>query len=228
MSAEKSERILTILFDAEISFSEIPFFRGAVIQTLKQQQGDVNVLFHNHNGQQFRFSYPLIQYKRIHNKAAIVSIGEGADIIGSFLSSMKETIQLRERIIPLHVEDVVSRQIAIRPYETSFNYSVRRWLPLNSKNHAVFSAIDNLTEKVAFLEKTLIGNILSMGKGLNIRFDDEIRCKIQELKGPYLSNVKNTAMTAFDARFNTNICLPAFIGLGKHTSIGYGMISPVK
>lgn len=228
MSAEKNERILTILFDAELSFSEIPLFRGAVIQTLKQQEGDVNILFHNHNGQQFRFSYPLIQYKRIHKKAAIVSIGEGADIIGSFLSSMKETLRLGERIIPFHVEEVISRQITLRTYGSSFYYSLRRWLPLNSQNHTIFNAIESLTEKIAFLEKTLIGNILSMGKGLNVFFEGDIRCNILELKGPYLFNVKKTAMMAFDATFSTNICLPAFIGLGKHTSIGFGMISPVK
>ena len=61
--------ILTIKFSNHISKEEIPLFRGAVISTLEQN----NILFHNHNDDNsLRYSYPLIQYKRIGGCAAIV------------------------------------------------------------------------------------------------------------------------------------------------------------
>ena len=62
--------ILVIRFKNEISLLEIPFFRGAILHAL---HGEANVLFHNHvDESSFRYSYPLIQYKRIQGKAAIV------------------------------------------------------------------------------------------------------------------------------------------------------------
>ena len=74
--------ILVIRFKNEISLLEIPFFRGAILHAL---HGEANVLFHNHvDESSFRYSYPLIQYKRIQGKAAIVCLKEGTEAIGHF------------------------------------------------------------------------------------------------------------------------------------------------
>ena len=69
--------LLTICFKNEILASEIPLFRGAVIHAI---QDKADVLFHNHVGQSFRYAYPLIQYKRIRKKAAIVCLKQGTEI----------------------------------------------------------------------------------------------------------------------------------------------------
>jgi len=50
-----------IRFRNEISFDEIPWLRGAVIHAVPETE----TLFHNHIGSGFRYSYPLVQYKRI-------------------------------------------------------------------------------------------------------------------------------------------------------------------
>ena len=64
-------RTLTVFYDTEISDKEIPLFRGAVLKSL----GDsANVLYHNHTGEEtFRYSYPLIQYKRLNRKALVIN-----------------------------------------------------------------------------------------------------------------------------------------------------------
>lgn len=65
-------KTLVIKFNNEIYPDEIDCFRGAVIHAMD----GANVLFHNHlEGAGLRYSYPLIQYKRIHRKAAIVCVG---------------------------------------------------------------------------------------------------------------------------------------------------------
>ena len=68
-------KTLTIQFDTPLRCSEIPLFRGAVISAIPSS----NILFHNHDGTSLRYSYPLIQYKRIGGKAAITCIGKGVD-----------------------------------------------------------------------------------------------------------------------------------------------------
>lgn len=39
---------------------EVPLFRGAVIAAVGQES---SVLLHNHEGNNYRYAYPLIQYK---------------------------------------------------------------------------------------------------------------------------------------------------------------------
>lgn len=49
--------VYTINFLNAIGVHEIPQFRGAVISTVGR---DNNLLFHNHKGDGFRYSYPNI------------------------------------------------------------------------------------------------------------------------------------------------------------------------
>ena len=70
-------RIMVIRFSNTITLKEIPLMRGALIHALDSNS---NLLFHNHDESGLRYAYPLIQYKRINNKAAMVCINEGADV----------------------------------------------------------------------------------------------------------------------------------------------------
>ena len=76
-------RTLLLQFTNEISSTEIPKYRGAVIASLENK----NILYHNHLDDKFRYAYPLIQYKRLHKKAAILCIGEGINAIHEFFTS---------------------------------------------------------------------------------------------------------------------------------------------
>ena len=44
------------------------------------------------------------------------------------------------------------------------NYHIHNWLPLNSDNYKKYQNISILSERINFLEKILIGNILSLQK----------------------------------------------------------------
>ena len=54
-------RILTLKFRNQLRPDEIKWFRGAVIHASDKD----NVLFHNHTEENYRYAYPLIQYKLI-------------------------------------------------------------------------------------------------------------------------------------------------------------------
>lgn len=56
----KKIKILCVRFRNELRPFEIEMFRGAVLDKLQET---ASVLFHNHVGDGFRYSYPLIQYK---------------------------------------------------------------------------------------------------------------------------------------------------------------------
>ena len=99
--------ILTIQFANEISQHEIPLFRGAVIHSLENKP----ILFHNHIGENFRYSYPLVQYKRIEGKAAIFCIGKGIEGIQELLSSKNFIYQIGRRNVDMLIESIDSSQV---------------------------------------------------------------------------------------------------------------------
>ena len=218
----KYVRTLTITTDAEIRQNEIPLFRGAVIQSLGEHP---NVYFHNHlDNDKFRYAYPLIQYKRLGGKAAIVCVEEGADLIGQFLTETSDTLKIGDREIEWSTRRIQPARLLIQTWEDTFKYHISRWLPLNSKNYHLYQNTEGLVEKIALLENILKGNLLSMLKGLDIHLDQELIVRITQVSEPYILYNKGIGMTAYNADFNCNLTIPNNVGVGKNASIGYGVV----
>ena len=222
----KYVRTLNVITDAEIRQNEIPLFRGAVINSLGEHP---NVFFHNHlDDDKFRYSYPLIQYKRLEKKAAIVCVEEGVDIIGQFLTEVNGKLAIGERQITCNTGRIQPARILVQTWQEMFSYHVSRWLPLNSKNYQLYQNLEGVVEKTMFLENILKGNLLSMLKGLNIHLEKELILKITEIGEPYLLNNKGIKMMAFNADFNCNLSIPNYLGIGKNSSIGCGIIHQLR
>lgn len=218
-------RVLTILTDFKIHHNEIPLFRGAVIGNIK---GQVNILFHNHVGEkEFRYSYPLIQYKRIYGKAALVCIDEGTETVGDFFSSKNLTLQIGDRNMNFCLEKIIPQNFRVQIWDQPFLYCIKRWIPLNTKNYNVYYQLESISEKITFLENILTGNILSFAKGINVRFEGGVKCNIVEIIGTHKERVKGVVMGCFDVLFECNVSLPDNIGLGKHVSISYGVVKNI-
>ena len=216
----KYVRTLTILTDVNIQQKEVPLFRGAILNILGEK---ANLLFHNHiEENKLRYSYPLIQYKRIGGKAAIVCIEEGADLIGQFLTEASDNLRIGNREVEWNTIGMQPARLLIQTWENTFKYHISHWLPLNSKNYKLYQNTEGLVEKIALLENILKGNLLSMLKGLDIHLDQELIVKITQASEPYILYNKGIGMTAFNADFNCNLTIPNNIGLGKNASIGYG------
>lgn len=222
----KYVRTLTVITDAEIHQNEIPLFRGAVIHSLGEHP---NVYFHNHlDDDKFRYSYPLIQYKRLEKKAAIVCVEEGVDIIGQFLTEVNGTLTIGERQVTCNTGTILPARILVQTWQEMFNYHISRWLPLNSKNYQLYQNLEGVVEKTTFLENILKGNLLSMLKGLNIHLEKELVLKITDISEAYLLYNKGVKMMAFNADFNCNLSIPNNIGIGKNASIGCGIVHQMR
>lgn len=224
MEAKQLTDILILLFENTLMNEEIPLFRGAIINSL----GNKLILFHNHDGKSFRFSYPLIQYKRIHGKAAILCINQGTEEIGELFSSKLPTLQVGDHSMMIKIEKIRPQKHRIQVWEQLFSYRINRWLPLNSKNFEIYLQLDTDSERKSFLEHILTGNILSFAKGVGIRFEKKVICTLTDFAETYHVKVKGVPMLCFDAQFKCNVSLPNYIGLGKHTSINYGVVTTIK
>jgi hypothetical protein len=212
--------LLIVIFDNLIKQNEISKFRGAVINMLTSN----NLLFHNHTDDGFRYSYPLIQYKRINGKAAIVCIEEGTESIGAFFSSLREPVNIGNQKVVLELNTVKANKLLVQVWNSEFVYSLRKWLPFNQENFEKFQQIEDLKGKCEFLEKILTGNILSFAKGIGIYFDKEVSIKILNFEEKGVMKYKNIHFAAFDVKFKSNVSLPNYIGLGKGVSHGFGTV----
>ncbi|MDR1170539.1 MAG: hypothetical protein LBK97_06875 [Prevotellaceae bacterium] len=220
MNIEKTP-LLIVEFKNSIQHHEIPKFRGAVVNMLSSN----NILFHNHTEDGgLRYSYPLIQYKRIHGKAAIVCIKAGTESIGEFFSTVREPVVLGRQEIMLELDFIRADNILIQIWESSFTYSLRKWLPFNSVNYDKFQKLTGLKEQAEFMENILVGNILSFAKGIGIRFEKELHCTVLDMETAGMMKYKGVSFMAFDVFFRTNVSLPNYTGLGKGVSHGFGTV----
>ncbi len=215
-------RILTLQFNLPIKLSEVPYFRGAVLKSIG---GGADVLFHNHQPESgYRYSYPLIQYKRLGRNAAIVCIERGTEMVGQFLSRAPEQLRLGEREVELNLFNVRPTRVLVQIWNTMSEYHISRWLPLNSKNLSQYMAIEDEQERISMLERILKANLLSMLKGLNIYLEQELLLRITELDKPRKLLYKDVGMLAFNAQFVCNLSIPDNLGVGKNASVGFGVV----
>lgn len=214
-------RILILKFRNQLQPNEIKWFRGAVIHALSKD----NVLFHNHIDKNYRYAYPLIQYKLINRCATILCIEEGVEAIGNFFSNYNNLIQIGEKNMSLEIDYLRPSVFLLEVTERVSRYSLHRWIPLNHENYQVYRTLEKDEQRIHLLQKILIGNILSCLKGLNIYLDKRITCRIQEITRMYTISNKGVNLLAFDLIFTANLYLPPYIGLGKNASINCGILT---
>lgn len=214
-------RILTLKFRNQLQPDEIKWFRGAIIHASNKD----NVLFHNHTEKNYRYAYPLIQYKLIHRCAAILCIEEGVEAIGHFFSHYTDQVRIGEKDLRLEIDYVRPAAFSVEVTERVFRYRLQRWIPLNRENYQVYRTLERDDQRMHFLQKIIVGNILSCLKGLNIYLDEKISCRIQKIIRIYTIPNKGVNLLAFDLIFTANLSLPPYIGLGKNASINCGILT---
>ena len=217
---------IVIQFANEIDTSALTHFRGAVIASLDEK----SILFHNHDEDKLRYSYPLIQYKRIHKKAAVMGIGKGIEEVSQLLQPRDFNLLIGHDTVEMQIESVnaYDNEIVLSN-QPVFNYQLRHWLPLNSYNYVQYRGLSSLIERIQFLEDILIGNILSFLKGIDVYLDkqEQIELHITNMTDQHTLTYKKVKLMAFDIEFKANISLPQYIGLGKNASIGCGVLTNI-
>lgn len=215
---------LVIQFENEIESNAITLFRGAVIASLDEK----DILFHNHDEDKLRYSYPLIQYKRIHKKAAVMGIGKGIEVISQLLNSHDFNYQIGKEKVEMRIESINAYDHEIIMAESAeYRYRLRNWLPLNSNNYKEYQNAESMVERIKILERVLIGNILSFLKGVGIHLEEQIELHITDITGQRPIIYKKVKLMAFDIEFKTSIGLPQYIGIGKNASIGCGVLTKI-
>ncbi len=218
-------RVLRVQFTGQLYPREVTAFRGAI----GHKVGPEAVLFHHHEGDRLRFAYPLIQYKSIAGRPTIICLGPGVDDIHRFFSHPDWSIQVHGRELPMRIE-----KLNLTPWKLSVSgnqmqaYQLSHWIALNQRSFGPYQALTGLAERIQFLERKLVGNILSFAKGVGWHIDQQIHVEITDLEEARPIRIKGIALHNFHVHFSSNVSLPHHIGLGGKVSVGMGVVDSIS
>ena len=178
-------------------------------------------ILHNHKNNKFIYRYPKVQYKIINDKPIIVGINEGANIITN-IGINDDMLIIGDKPI-----NTFEKKISINnnEYGIANDYIkyefLSPWIALNQKNIDIYRNSSDM-EKEEMLKKILIGNIISMSKGLNYTVSDQVKCWVNLRKVDV--NIKDIKHIGFMGEFRVNFNIPDYLGIGKNVSKGFGTI----
>jgi hypothetical protein len=208
----KKVSTLIVRFKNEIEYSETSEFRKEIMNILTETK------------RSHRYSYPLIQCKRLNGKASIICIEEGTEHIGEFFSNLRNASHLNDKETSLELDTVNAYKVLVQTWKGAFTYSIRKWHPFNKMNYEKFRQMNDKETEIAFLEELLIDNILFFAKGTGVRFEQKPTCSIINMEAKEPIKHESVNFAAFDLLFKTNVSLPNYIGLGKGVSYGFGTV----
>lgn len=187
--------------------------------------GEESDLFHNHGADgKDMYRYPRIQYKVIRSHPVVVGIDEGAQLLTERFLRIQQ-IEINGNVIALHQKDLKSKEHTIAVGEGLYTYQfLSPWQALNPTNFRLYMEMSE-KERTEKLKKILIGNMMSFCKGIGYQVNERILVTIQLKEVPI--QFKNKQMTGFKGQFTSNILLPDWIGLGKSSARGFGVIEQI-
>lgn len=235
---------LRLKFDPREPFTPSQL-RGAVAASWPEQSllhqhlnGDQDKPMRRMGGENVVYMYPRIRYWVENGSIAVIGgIEEGVPVIEELAMRLKQVKlrlgRLEMKIVEndlIMVESNIGFPIGIsKQNQLNLSYSFySSWLALNEENYDRYQRAA-AGERRDMLRRILIGNILSMSKGLGYVVTEEIKVSkldVYPVKQPVL--LKGVRMVGFKGTFAVNFELPDYIGLGKSVSRGFGTIRRVQ
>ncbi|MEA3547903.1 MAG: CRISPR-associated endonuclease Cas6 [Thermodesulfobacteriota bacterium] len=195
---------------------------GDLRRTVTAHFPDIPLLHHHNPAGESDYSLPQVRYLVIHKIPHLVGLNRGRKMVAMVAEKTSElTVGRQSYDITGH--DFIEEGIILGLSSGLTTYTNRSpWLALNQNNANKFQKLSQKAEKRELLERILIGNFLSLAKGLDIRLQSRILLRVvsfhwRKIKTP-------NSLLGFQVSFVSNLILPEFLGLGKMVSKGYGLM----
>ncbi|NLI75625.1 MAG: CRISPR-associated endonuclease Cas6 [Candidatus Riflebacteria bacterium] len=182
-----------------------------------------NPLFGNHDATGGNlFVFPRVQYRIAEGAVVVLGLMEGAETLEEIRISPKH-LRLGRRehlVLGIHRE---SREveIGIAPGPCSYRF-VSPWMPLNQENHLRYAKSPE-PERRRLLERILVGNLLTLAKGVGETVLETIAIGGLTVH-PRTRMVKKQPMKVFDGTFSVNFLIPDDWGIGRGGARGFGVV----
>jgi hypothetical protein len=163
-----------------------------------------------------------IQYKLLEGTALILGIEEGTEVLKKISGDVTE-LELGKSKYKVESIQMNLMNAEFGPCRENNHYKfLTHWLALNPANYERYKEIRDWKEKKEFLNGILVGNLLSMCKGLDYVVDRKlyVHSRLDDEKVEY----KGVPLIGFTGEFRVNFRIPEFFGLGKGVSQGFGVV----
>jgi hypothetical protein len=183
---------------------------------------DIAVL-HNHNGAGFDYRSPRVRYLVIDRVPHLISFDDGLEIVERIY---REQANLRcgQKVYQVTGTELHDIHDDAGICGDLYHYqSHTPWLALNEENYDRYMQVSEMLERRAMLERIMAGNMLALAKNVELDVQEKIMVKLLRFDEVRVK-VGQTPMLAFHAEFVTNFRIPAFVGVGKMVSKGFGLM----
>lgn len=201
---------------------QVPQWQGRKLRGFFASGTEPGSLLHNHGasgGALYR--YPLVQYKIIGRAPTILAIEEGIREVHPLVMERRELLLGQRRYPCGSVNIDLSTAVlgdAAKPGTYRF---ASPWFGLNQSNYRAYEQAD-ADERQAILSRVLVGNLLSLAKGLGLQVEGRLEVQPQLKEHPV--RFKDEVILGFTGTFSANYLIPNLIGIGKSVSRGFGSV----
>ncbi len=218
--------ILRIGFDKRMMSWEIPKFRAAVIESTSRSEDH----FHNHGaGTTTIYRYPRIQYKIIDKRPHIICLEEGTDAIHALLKKKQYWFDVGRS------EGIKEYKIAEANYAYHeitngrlHTYSLLNYIPFNQEVYQKYKASSSKARKARLLTDQLHKHLTTFLKAVEYEDDGDIVLSDPIIYKEQFIQYKRQYHLAYRVSFTSSLDLPDYVGLGKGTSVGFGILRKTK
>ena len=215
--------VLTLVFNTvRFRVSDLPKLRGFFATHFPE-----NMEFHNHlpDGS-FSYKYPVIQYRLIDEHPALIGVKNGIELIKNLFFELDELI-INERVYQLPEKEIMLKEQELGECEDYINYRfVSPWMALKEDNYHKYKSLNKM-EQQQFLKILLRENLKSLCKGFGYWMEDVEKVNVEGFFRELPVNFKNKKMLCFTGDFIVNFQIPQYLGLGKQSARGFGVVEKV-
>ncbi len=162
---------------------------------------------------------------RLHFERPIRA-GEAPALRGFFGNKFEEEVLLHnhgpDNSLVYQYPKVQYKSIVISPQPNHYRFATP-WLALNQQNFRDYTQLRSTEAQFDKLNRTLVGNTLSLCKSLGIFLQERLVADCSKLR-TIRTTLKGKTMVGFVGGFSLNLQIPDLLGLGKSVSRGFGTI----
>lgn len=205
--------------DVIIEPRDIPKLRGFFLTQFPE-----NHLFHNHlPGQKFSYKMPQIQYRIIDKHPALLAINEAIDLAKQVFLEVGK-LEINGKTIISNEREMILREEDFGQSKEYYNYYFASpWMALNQENYGAYNKLDTFNKNQK-LKTILKNNLKTLSKAFQYWIPDTENLNVDGWFHPADVNFHNQTMLCFTGEFTTNFLIPEFLGLGKQSARGFGVV----
>lgn len=205
--------------DVIIEPRDIPKLRGFFLTQFPE-----NHLFHNHlPGQKFSYKMPQIQYRIIDKHPALLAINEAIDLAKQVFLEVGK-LEINGKTIISNEREMILREEDFGQSKEYYNYYFASpWMALNQENYDAYNKLDTFNKNQK-LKTILKNNLKTLSKAFQYWIPDTENLNVDGWFHPADVNFHNQTMLCFTGDFTTNFLIPEFLGLGKQSARGFGVV----